>query len=441
MDFPDQDLHPAQHPPSTHQRKVDLSTVQSIAANGEGLKDLQLQQHQHLQRAVVKEDLEELLFNTITLPQLRISTLFEGNDDSEGIGKYPTTINTTTITPPTITSTDIIIGSPTSHRHTNTATFTYSSGVGRANVDARLAAPPRYVPPNRNMSVQSLHVGSAFPSAISQSIRTNGVNSINGGVNGVNGVGYNHNPNNQTYNSASLNGSVGSGLTVYPPGLVASISVDYAQCFNVPFTNIPGPPREDIMYCTPGAVDRWTHPEGSPPDAPASALPVHKKAVDDLRAICRQHSDDIYCNVTVLESQGRTSSMSGRKQRGMVATVIMSGQEHSVVKMRERILQKAAIMLKSDSVDLEAERLLDSEGRVFDYVRNQLIKISEMTGADMFILKMHVDTLAKGFDPRKDCSQKEKVRVAIYGSTDVVEHAKTRLLIYIDQLVCCVDVF
>src|SRR5262249_35017646 len=61
--------------------------------------------------------------------------------------------------------------------------------------------------------------------------------------------------------------------------------------FNVPFNHrLAGPKPEDIIYATPGAFARWTHPQDPSRQEPPEIhdLPIHRQNVAQLQALLQQ---------------------------------------------------------------------------------------------------------------------------------------------------------
>lgn len=61
--------------------------------------------------------------------------------------------------------------------------------------------------------------------------------------------------------------------------------------------------------------------------------------------------------------------------------------------------------------------------------------IHDFCGVDVFLLGPRLNPAAPGIDGTVDTGKDQRWRVALYGDTESVEHAKTRVLIYIDKLV------
>jgi hypothetical protein len=66
--------------------------------------------------------------------------------------------------------------------------------------------------------------------------------------------------------------------------------------------------------------------------------------------------------------------------------------------------------------------------------------LAKYTGADIFLLSprgVDADTAAVSYGRTAESGLDSRFRVAIYGDIESAEHAKTRVLIMIDQIVCC----
>lgn len=65
--------------------------------------------------------------------------------------------------------------------------------------------------------------------------------------------------------------------------------------------------------------------------------------------------------------------------------------------------------------------------------------VAAWTGTDIFLLKPKLaDTEMSGFTSALDNNLDQRFRIVIYGDMESSDHAKTRILIMIDQIVCCV---
>jgi glycine betaine/choline ABC-type transport system substrate-binding protein len=95
---------------------------------------------------------------------------------------------------------------------------------------------------------------------------------------------------------------------------------------------------------------------------------------------------------------------------------------------------------KSATVDVDPSLILDgAETAIRSSVLSHIDLCAQYTGTDIFLLKPRsADTdanevsIANGVDSGLD----QRYRVNIFGDTESVEHAKTRTLMMIDQIVC-----
>lgn len=129
------------------------------------------------------------------------------------------------------------------------------------------------------------------------------------------------------------------------PGHLVNLS------FNVPFnSNLPGPDKEDVLYSSMGAFQRWTHPDDAAEDTPNHALPVHVRNVENLRSLCRQMSEGSGERVQATVTSSKPKPVPGM-QRGpltaLVTNVCISGDSEVVHKMRARVLNETPITLVS----------------------------------------------------------------------------------------------
>ena len=110
--------------------------------------------------------------------------------------------------------------------------------------------------------------------------------------------------------------------------------------FNVPFaSDLAGPNTEDILYATPNAVLRWTHPEDAPDDIPIHELPVHSQNVKNLRKLCNDLSNG------PLPIEAHVKSSEPKRVKGQVTNVCLSGSPELVHKSRETILNDTPLAL------------------------------------------------------------------------------------------------
>ncbi|KAI9846455.1 MAG: hypothetical protein M1838_001259 [Thelocarpon superellum] len=213
--------------------------------------------------------------------------------------------------------------------------------------------------------------------------------------------------------------------------------------FNVPFSsNLAGPDVEDILHASPGALERWVHPEGSDPTTPTHKLPVHANNVEVLRRLCRQISE---------ENEGRTveaavtssepkpiSALQHRPLKGLVTNVCLSGDGDIVRRLRGKILKDTPIALRCATVDIDTKLVIDAANdTVKSSVLEHLDVIATFTGTDVFLLgprPTDPETASVNFNGSPDTGLDQRLRVAVYGDMESADHAKTRVLIMVDQI-------
>jgi hypothetical protein len=128
--------------------------------------------------------------------------------------------------------------------------------------------------------------------------------------------------------------------TVAPisPPTAADTLIHYS--FNVPFaSDLAGPNIEDIVYATPDAIDRWTHPEDAPDDVPIHDLPVHANNVINLRKLCKDITN------SPLPMEAHVKSSEPKRVKGQVINVCLTGSPELVHKSRETILNDTPVAL------------------------------------------------------------------------------------------------
>ena len=129
---------------------------------------------------------------------------------------------------------------------------------------------------------------------------------------------------------------------VIQPGSQVNLS------FNIPFnSNLAGPDVEEILYASPGATARWSA-EDSAGDLPVHKLPVHTQNVDNLRALCRDISEQTDNRVTATVVSAESKPLPGLQRgplRALVTNVCLSGELELVNQMRCNILNSTPISL------------------------------------------------------------------------------------------------
>ena len=119
--------------------------------------------------------------------------------------------------------------------------------------------------------------------------------------------------------------------------------------FNVPFnSNLPGPDKEDVLYSSVNAVQKWTHPDDTVEDIPNHALPVHTRHVENLRTVCRQMSEGSGDKVHATVTSSKPKPVPGMPRgplSALITNVCISGDAELVHKMRAKILTETPITL------------------------------------------------------------------------------------------------
>ncbi|KAK4666874.1 hypothetical protein QC763_304120 [Podospora pseudopauciseta] len=205
-------------------------------------------------------------------------------------------------------------------------------------------------------------------------------------------------------------------------------TIHYA--FNVPFaSDLAGPDTEDILHATTDAVLRWTHPVEAPDDVPVHALHVHVMNLEGLRQLC--HS----ITTNPLPIEAHVLSGTPKNARGLVTTVCLSGPADLVYQTREAILNKTPISLRCTTVDVDGNLVANlAEGVLKKSVTDFLDETSRFCGVDIFLLGPKLAPVVDGLNGDVELRRDQRWRVAIYGDNMSAEHAKTRVLIHIDQL-------
>ncbi|KAF1996641.1 hypothetical protein P154DRAFT_525476 [Amniculicola lignicola CBS 123094] len=127
-------------------------------------------------------------------------------------------------------------------------------------------------------------------------------------------------------------------------------------------------------------------------------------------------------------------------QRGpfgaLVTNVCLSGEHELVTQIRSRLLNSTPISMRSSYVDIDSDLIIDRESqRLRSDVLNQLDLVARTTKADIFMLMpKQPDIESASFNGNLETGVDSRLRCAIYGDMETMEHAKTRVLIMIDQI-------
>jgi len=79
---------------------------------------------------------------------------------------------------------------------------------------------------------------------------------------------------------------------------------------------------------------------------------------------------------------------------------------------------------------IERELIYQPDGTITNAVKTHLNNVARWSGVDIFILKP-----TKPTQEVNDTRQAERLRVQIYGDSESVENAKTKILLMIDDIV------
>ncbi|KAI1611342.1 hypothetical protein EDD37DRAFT_632563 [Exophiala viscosa] len=228
------------------------------------------------------------------------------------------------------------------------------------------------------------------------------------------------------------------------PGIVPQPSTDSCPVnlsFNVPFaSNLAGPDPEEILHSSPGAFQRWTFSTDTPEGTPIHKLPVHVQNEERLRSLCAYISEQSggHIQATVTSAEPKAGPALHRKSQGLVTNVCISGDGDLVYKMRSKVLNETPIMMRSAVVDIDPGLILDSaETGIRSSVLSHIDLCAKYTGTDIFLLKpRNGETFATGasYGNGVDSGLDQRYRVNIFGDMESVEHAKTRALMMIDQI-------
>lgn len=129
-----------------------------------------------------------------------------------------------------------------------------------------------------------------------------------------------------------------------PTGIDPTINLS----FNVPFSsNLAGPEVEDILHASPGALQRWTFPEGTPDGTPVHMLPVHVSNVEALRVLCRRITETSGGRIeaAVTSSEPKAVPSLQRRPQGLVTNVCVTADGETARKIRARVLNETPILL------------------------------------------------------------------------------------------------
>lgn len=118
--------------------------------------------------------------------------------------------------------------------------------------------------------------------------------------------------------------------------------------FNVPIaSSLQGPDPEEVLHASPGALQRWTFPAGTPEGTPIYKLPVHVENEERLRNLCQwmYESTEGRIQALVTSSEPKANQASHQKAQALITNVCISGDHDTVHKMRQKVLNETPIMM------------------------------------------------------------------------------------------------
>lgn len=87
-------------------------------------------------------------------------------------------------------------------------------------------------------------------------------------------------------------------------------------------------------------------------------------------------------------------------------------------------------------VDVDGELVIDSVASALkSSVVEHLDMVATFCGVDIFLLGPKFGSPAAGLNSNGDAGRDQRWRIAVYGDMESAEHAKTRILVFIDRLV------
>ncbi|MCJ1309249.1 hypothetical protein MMC25_002907 [Agyrium rufum] len=228
-----------------------------------------------------------------------------------------------------------------------------------------------------------------------------------------------------------------------PLSPMAAADSTYYLSFNVPFSsNLAGPEPDEILHASLDAFEKWTHPEGTEEGALVHQLPAHVRNVENLRKACRSMSEStggrIQASVVSSEQKPASTTIQRRSMKGLVTNVCIAGEKEIVQRMRAKLLNETPIALRCAVVDVDPSIVVNpTSDQVHPRVVEYLDDIARFTGTDIFLLKSKsgdTEELPTTTIQGTDQSLDQRFRIAVYGDPESSEHAKTRVLVMIDQI-------
>lgn len=132
-----------------------------------------------------------------------------------------------------------------------------------------------------------------------------------------------------------------SSSPVPPPNAPVTLS------FNVPFnSDLAGPRRDEVIYASPGAFDRWILPEGSE-EKPVYDSPVHVQHRENLEMLCETIVRQTNGSIKYFIRSGLPKPVAGMppRSKAWVTNVCLRGAYEVVSSARQAILNQTPISL------------------------------------------------------------------------------------------------
>jgi hypothetical protein len=128
-----------------------------------------------------------------------------------------------------------------------------------------------------------------------------------------------------------------------PPNAPVTLS------FNVPFnSDLAGPRRDEVIFSTTGAFDRWIPPEGAE-ENPVYDTPVHAQHRENLELLCEQIVRQTNGSIKYFIRSGLPKPVAGMppRSKAWVTNVCLRGPYETVSGARQAILNQTPISLVS----------------------------------------------------------------------------------------------
>lgn len=126
-----------------------------------------------------------------------------------------------------------------------------------------------------------------------------------------------------------------------PPNAPVTLS------FNVPFnSDLAGPRRDEVIFATTGAFDRWIPAEGDD-EQPVYDLPIHVQHREKLEMLCEQIVRQTNGGIKYFIRSGLPKPVAGMppRSKAWVTNVCLRGPYETVTAARQAILNQTPISM------------------------------------------------------------------------------------------------